>query len=276
MHGQMRPQEQAGGDGRVRRGRRRRARRDDRDRGRHRRPQRHRDARRGRRALRHLPAAPAARPDRPRRSTSRVCLLFGPKDSRRLQALAEHRDGFQLAEIDLELRGEGEMLGVRQSGMQAFRFARLPEDVELLERARRWAREILDADPELRGPEHALLEDAIVRAYGPWTRSPPRAQRGRQLVREASGTAALGRRPSPGGLCSLAVRRGSRFTHPPWVPSADARSVIDARRCTIDRDRRGAPSEPFTGAVRRSADRLRRYRSASIGDGRRGPRGACR
>ena len=96
-----------------------------------------------------------------------VCLLFGPKESRRLRALAEHRDGFQLAEIDLELRGEGEMLGVRQSGMQAFRFARLPEDVELLEppRAAR-ASDILDADPGLREPEHALLEDAIRAAYG--------------------------------------------------------------------------------------------------------------
>jgi ATP-dependent DNA helicase RecG len=93
-----------------------------------------------------------------------LCLLFGPKDSRRLRALADYRDGFRLAEIDLELRGEGEMLGVRQSGLQAFRFARLPEDVELLERARRWAREILDADPELRG--HPLIEDAILRAYG--------------------------------------------------------------------------------------------------------------
>ena len=96
-----------------------------------------------------------------------VCLLFGPKDSRRLRAMHEHTDGFKLAEIDLELRGEGEMLGVRQSGLQAFRFARLPDDVELLERARRHAREILDADPALREPEHALLEDAIQRAYGP-------------------------------------------------------------------------------------------------------------
>jgi ATP-dependent DNA helicase RecG len=58
------------------------------------------------------------------------------------------------------------MLGVRQSGIQAFRFARLPDDLELLERARRWAHEILDADPLLQAPEHALLEDAIVRAYG--------------------------------------------------------------------------------------------------------------
>ena len=81
-----------------------------------------------------------------------LCLLFGPKDSRRLRAMHEHRDGFKLAEIDLELRGEGEMLGVRQSGLQAFRFARLPEDIELLERARRHAREILDADPALRAP----------------------------------------------------------------------------------------------------------------------------
>jgi ATP-dependent DNA helicase RecG len=57
------------------------------------------------------------------------------------------------------------MLGVRQSGMQAFKFARLPEDVELLERARRWARQFLDHDPELQG--HPLLAEAIARAYGP-------------------------------------------------------------------------------------------------------------
>jgi ATP-dependent DNA helicase RecG len=95
-----------------------------------------------------------------------VCLLFGPKESRRLRALAEHRDGFRLAEIDLELRGEGEMIGVRQSGMQLYRFARLPDDAELLERARHHARAILDSDPRLERPEHVLLEDAIVRAYG--------------------------------------------------------------------------------------------------------------
>ena len=45
-----------------------------------------------------------------------LCLLFGPEESPRLRALAEPRDGFKLAEIDLELRGEGEMLGTRQSG----------------------------------------------------------------------------------------------------------------------------------------------------------------
>ncbi len=95
-----------------------------------------------------------------------LCLLFGPKESRRLRALAEHRDGFKLAEIDLELRGEGEMLGVRQSGLQAFRFARLPEDFDLLASARRHASDILAADPGLAAPEHALLEDALQRAFG--------------------------------------------------------------------------------------------------------------
>jgi ATP-dependent DNA helicase RecG len=96
-----------------------------------------------------------------------LCLLFGPKESARLRALAAHGDGFDLAEIDLALRGEGEMLGTRQSGLQAFRFARLPEDVELLERARMRAREILDADPQLAEPEHALIADALSEAFGP-------------------------------------------------------------------------------------------------------------
>jgi ATP-dependent DNA helicase RecG len=95
-----------------------------------------------------------------------VCLLFGPKESTRLRALAEHSDGFRLAEIDLELRGEGEMLGIRQSGLAQFKVARLPEDAELLERARMRARTLLDADPGLREPENILLADAVSDAFG--------------------------------------------------------------------------------------------------------------
>src|SRR3712207_6964853 len=59
-----------------------------------------------------------------------LCLLFGPKESPRLKALAQHSDGFALAEIDLELRGEGELTGTRQSGLARFRFARLPRSEE--------------------------------------------------------------------------------------------------------------------------------------------------
>ena len=95
-----------------------------------------------------------------------VCLLFGPKDSRRLRALAEHRDGFRLAEIDLELRGEGELIGLRQSGLQNYRVARLPEDADLLDRARLIGADILERDPELAAPEHVLLDRALRDAFG--------------------------------------------------------------------------------------------------------------
>jgi ATP-dependent DNA helicase RecG len=86
-----------------------------------------------------------------------LCLLFGPKESARLRALAEHGDGFRLAEIDLELRGEGEITGTRQSGLARFRFALLPDDAPLLERARRLAERLLADDPAFERPEHALL-----------------------------------------------------------------------------------------------------------------------
>jgi ATP-dependent DNA helicase RecG len=89
------------------------------------------------------------------------CILFGPRESARLRALEQHTDGFRLAEIDLELRGEGDMLGTRQSGLAQFGVARLPEDVDLLEAARDAATRILDADPGLEAPEHALIDVAL-------------------------------------------------------------------------------------------------------------------
>jgi ATP-dependent DNA helicase RecG len=95
-----------------------------------------------------------------------VCLLFGPKGSQRLQALVDHTDGFALAEIDLEMRREGELIGTRQSGVSEFRVARLPGDEELLEAAREAAAGVIDADPELREPQHALLADALAATHG--------------------------------------------------------------------------------------------------------------
>jgi ATP-dependent DNA helicase RecG len=86
--------------------------------------------------------------------------------SRRLRALVEHSDGFRLAEIDLRLRKEGELVGTRQSGLGQFKFASLPEDGELLERARRHAEAILAEDPQLCGPLHALLGEALESAFG--------------------------------------------------------------------------------------------------------------
>jgi ATP-dependent DNA helicase RecG len=104
-----------------------------------------------------------------------LCILFGAKDSPRLRALAQHSDGFELAEIDLQLRGEGELVGTRQHGLAQFRVAELPRDGELLERARLRAREIESEDPELALAENALLAEALVRAYGAEAQAPIRA-----------------------------------------------------------------------------------------------------
>ena len=92
------------------------------------------------------------------------CLLVSrPKEEltetavRRLEALVETTDGFELAEVDLELRGEGQLLGTRQSGLSDLRFTRLRADRELLERARSAAQELID----LKGP----IDDELARLF---------------------------------------------------------------------------------------------------------------
>jgi ATP-dependent DNA helicase RecG len=67
----------------------------------------------------------------------------------RLQALVETTDGFELAEKDLELRGEGQLLGTRQAGLSEFRFTRLRADRQLLERARELAGELVEHEGPL-------------------------------------------------------------------------------------------------------------------------------
>ena len=87
------------------------------------------------------------------------CLLVSrPKEEltedavRRLEALVETSDGFLLAEVDLELRGEGQLLGVRQSGLSDLKFARLVRDRDLIVKARTWAEQLVDEDPAVLGP----------------------------------------------------------------------------------------------------------------------------
>ena len=98
------------------------------------------------------------------------CLLFSGSQSdlarRRLDAVEAERDGFRLAEVDLTLRGEGELLGTKQSGLPEFKVARLPEDAALLERARRASIELLRDDPELADPENAVLRAALEARFG--------------------------------------------------------------------------------------------------------------
>jgi ATP-dependent DNA helicase RecG len=88
-------------------------------------------------------------------------LITGGKVSedgeRRLDALVRTTDGFQLAELDLELRGPGEFFGTRQAGMPSFRVASLTRDRDLLEAARKEAVATLD-DPEISPDEIARAQ----------------------------------------------------------------------------------------------------------------------
>jgi ATP-dependent DNA helicase RecG len=95
------------------------------------------------------------------------CLLFasdedpGPEARERLEAMVDSTDGFELAEVDLKMRGEGETWGRLQSGSNTMlRVARLT-DREILYRARAMAGRVLERDPMLQKPEHRPLAAAV-------------------------------------------------------------------------------------------------------------------
>ena len=83
----------------------------------------------------------------------------------RIQVLADTSDGFVIAEKDLEIRGPGEFLGVRQHGLPRFSVADLAHDSRLLVAAREDAFEFLGRHPELDGDEGRLVADAIARRF---------------------------------------------------------------------------------------------------------------
>jgi ATP-dependent DNA helicase RecG len=94
--------------------------------------------------------------------TKSYCLLvYGDQLTetgvQRLQSLCEHDDGFQLAEIDLELRGPGQLLGARQSGFASFRFFDLQKHQHLIE-------PILKKIPKINEDELTLIEELFVEA----------------------------------------------------------------------------------------------------------------
>jgi ATP-dependent DNA helicase RecG len=71
---------------------------------------------------------------------------------RRLEALVDTTDGFELAEVDLELRGEGQLLGTRQSGLPDLKFASLARDRRLIEKAKTWAARLADEEEDIVAP----------------------------------------------------------------------------------------------------------------------------
>lgn len=82
---------------------------------------------------------------------------LGETAKRRLSVMRETEDGFLIAEEDLKLRGEGELLGTRQSGTPGFQVARIEAHADLLEAARDDARLVLSRDPELQSERGEAL-----------------------------------------------------------------------------------------------------------------------
>lgn len=98
------------------------------------------------------------------------CLLMADfpmseEAKQRLQTLTEHDDGFMIAERDLEIRGPGEFLGTRQSGLPELRVAHLIRDQRVLAEARREAFALVAEDPHLSRPEHEGLRQALMNRW---------------------------------------------------------------------------------------------------------------
>ncbi len=91
------------------------------------------------------------------------CFLLSGSDSpeaaTRLSAMERTTDGFELADVDLELRGEGTILGARQKGRSDLKLARLLSDRDLVVAAREVAEDLVGEDPRLEG--HPLLTDEL-------------------------------------------------------------------------------------------------------------------
>ncbi|MFL5401882.1 MAG: ATP-dependent DNA helicase RecG [Gemmatimonadales bacterium] len=92
-------------------------------------------------------------------------LLADGSPPSRLHAFAASQDGFKIAELDLEERGMGDLIGSRQSGGFEVRHARLPADADLLVRARELAMRIIEADPALQRRENQRIRERAVSRY---------------------------------------------------------------------------------------------------------------
>jgi ATP-dependent DNA helicase RecG len=97
-----------------------------------------------------------------RGSEASTCILLyheplGQMSKSRLAVIRETTDGFRIAEEDLKLRGEGDVLGVRQSGLPGYRIARPEVHAQLITQARDEALRVLKENPKLQGPQGEAL-----------------------------------------------------------------------------------------------------------------------
>jgi ATP-dependent DNA helicase RecG len=98
-----------------------------------------------------------------------VCVFASsddPESNERLKAFSETDSGFELAEIDLQIRGPGNLFSTQQSGFPPLMIADLVRDEEVLVRAREDARKLIDADPELNSETYSRLRQLVFARYG--------------------------------------------------------------------------------------------------------------
>jgi ATP-dependent DNA helicase RecG len=103
-----------------------------------------------------------------RKGEGGLCLLMvsgqtPPSAMARLKAFAACQDGFRIAEMDLEMRGQGELMGLRQAGAGELDLAEVLREPELLKAAREAAEKLLIEDPDLSRPEHLPLRRMLGR-----------------------------------------------------------------------------------------------------------------
>ncbi|ARV08397.1 ATP-dependent DNA helicase RecG [Winogradskyella sp. PC-19] len=75
----------------------------------------------------------------------------------RLQTMVRSSDGFEIAEVDLKLRGPGDIMGTQQSGVLNLRIADVVKDKDILQQARYYAKQVLKLDPSLAAPQHGVI-----------------------------------------------------------------------------------------------------------------------
>jgi ATP-dependent DNA helicase RecG len=83
----------------------------------------------------------------------------------RLQAMVRTTDGFEISEVDLQIRGAGDFFGTRQSGLPDLKIADVTEDEAILETAREAAFTLVERDPDVQAAEHQRLRDHFERYY---------------------------------------------------------------------------------------------------------------
>ena len=103
-----------------------------------------------------------------RGSEQSYCILMtgqklGDNSKTRMKTMVNSSDGFEIAEVDLRLRGPGDMMGTQQSGVLDLKIANIVKDKDILSLARHWAKKVLVADPKLMDPKHQPIAQTYIK-----------------------------------------------------------------------------------------------------------------